>query len=365
MAQFDKDPMTLTRYIMTEQQKHKEASGDMSIILAAIATACKAITSAVRRAGLSNLYGMAGGSNVQGEEVKKLDVLSNEIFINQLTYTKRVALLVSEENEEAIVVPGAENAKYVCTFDPLDGSSNIDCNVSVGSIFGVLRRPAEAVGRAATPDEALQPGTRLICAGYAAYGSSTQLVIAFQGDGVNIFTYDPTIGEFLLSAHNVRMPGAPGDARKPQTIYSCNEGNLASFPPYVQRFLAECKGGAKPYSARYVGSAVADVHRTLLYGGCFLYPATASAPSGKLRLLYESNPIALILETAGGKAVTGVAVEPASESEAALGAPGRVLELHPASLHTRCPLIIGSVRDVDRLLALAREDAAGAAAGGK
>ena len=240
----DRDPWTLTRYILSEQQKHQHAAGDLTLILAAIATACKAISSAVRRAGLTGLYGADGGSNASGDSVKKLDVLSDEIFCNSLRHTKRVALMVSEEQEVPIVVAGAENAKYICSFDPLDGSSNIDCNVSVGSIFGVTRRPAEAVGKPATAAEALQPGTALIAAGYCVYGSSTQLVLTFQGGEVNVFTLDPSIGEFILSHPALRLP------EPPQRIYSINEGNIASTPAFVQRFVAECKQGSKPYSLR-------------------------------------------------------------------------------------------------------------------
>ena len=182
------DAITLTRFILSGQQKHPASAGDLSLILAAIATACKAISSAVRRAGLIGLYGVDGATNATGDVVKRLDVLSDEIFCNSLRHTKRVALMVSEEQETAIVVPDARDAKYIVSFDPLDGSSNIDCNVSVGSIFGIARRAPAAVGSVATPEEALQPGTSLTAAGYCVYGSSTQLVLAFQGEEVNVFT---------------------------------------------------------------------------------------------------------------------------------------------------------------------------------
>ena len=238
----DRNPHTLTRFILGEQQKHAEASGDLTIILSAIATACKAISSAVRRAGLTGLYGVDGGTNATGDCVKKLDVLSDEIWCNSLRHTKRVALLVSEEQEAPIAVAGAEGAKYICAFDPLDGSSNIDCNVSVGSIFGITRRAAAAVGQPATAAECLQAGTALIAAGYCVYGPSTQLVLTFQGGEVHVFTLDPSIGEFLLS-QTLRIP------EPAQRIYSINEGNMATFPPFVQQFVAECKEG-KPYSLR-------------------------------------------------------------------------------------------------------------------
>ena len=374
----DRNPHTLTRYILGEQQRHKEASGDLTIILSAIATACKAISSAVRRAGLTGLYGVDGGTNATGDCVKKLDVLSDEIWCNSLRHTKRVALLVSEEQEEPIAVAGAEGAKYICAFDPLDGSSNIDCNVSVGSIFGITRRAAAAVGQPATAAECLQAGTALIAAGYCVYGPSTQLVLTFQGGEVNVFTLDPSIGEFILSHQTLRIPDPA------QRIYSLNEGNMATFPAFVQQFVAECKEG-KPYSLRCecsisaplqlvrpafcafrapssplptppphthtdTGSMVADVHRTLLYGGIFLYPATASAPEGKLRLLYECAPMAMLLENAGGQAITGA------------GGAQRILELLPTGPHSRSPIILGCGRDVTRVLAI--KAAAGAAASG-
>jgi fructose-1,6-bisphosphatase I len=194
----DRNPLTLSRYILSEQQKHTAASGDLSIILSAIGTACKAISSAVRRAGINGLYGEEGTVNATGDSVKKLDILSDEIFCNSLLHTHRVALLISEEREEPVVVAGAQAAKYICAFDPLDGSSNIACNVSVGSIFGIMRRPAEAVGQPASAAECLQAGSSMIAAGYCVYSSSTQLVLAFQGQEVNVFTLDPSIGEFLL-----------------------------------------------------------------------------------------------------------------------------------------------------------------------
>ncbi len=225
------------------------------------------------------------------------------------------------------------NLQPTC-YSPLDGSSNIDCNVSVGSIFGVTRRAPECVGKAALPEECLQAGTALVCAGYCVYGSSTQLVLTFFGGEVNCFTLDPTIGEFILTAPALRIPASP------QRIYSVNEGNLASLPPFVQAFCAEVKAGPKPYSLRYTGSMVSDVHRTILYGGIFLYPATASTPGGKLRLLYESAPMALLLENAGGVAVTG------------LEGGGRILDLVPTGPHVRSPIILGCKRDVERVMAL-------------
>jgi len=325
------DPITLTRYILTEQKKHVEATGDLSLILSAIATACKTITAAVRRVGLVGLLGMHGSINTSGDDVKKLDILSNEIWINALKHTGKVAILATEEEEEVIILSDHEDAKYGVVFDPLDGSSNIDCNVSVGSIFGIYRR---VPGVTPSIADILQPGTSLVCAGYCMYGSSTELVLTF-GEGVHMFSYDPTIGEFLLTRKGIMIPD------KPQRIYSCNEANYASFPKGFQDFLDFAKSGEKPYSLRYVGSMVADVHRTLLYGGVFCYGPTKAAPGGKLRLLYEVNPMSMIMEQAGGKATTGT---------------GRALETPATKVHQRVPIYLGCVRDVDLILKFLGEE---------
>ncbi len=340
----DSDPITLTRYILAQQHLHAGATGDLSIVLSAIGVATKSITAAVRRAGLQGLYGLYGSTNVQGEEVKKLDIISDEIFCNTLRHTGRVALMITEEQEEPIVVSECPDAKYLVVFDPLDGSSNIDCNVSVGSIFAIYKRKPENVGKVAQVSEVLSStGRDILVAGYAMFGSSTQLVIALGANSnVQVFTLDPTVGEFLLSHKDLRMPTSP------QRIYSCNEGNEKAFPLFVQKFIAQAKGGPKPYSLRYVGSMVADAHRTLLYGGCFLYPSTAAAPSGKLRVLYECFPMALIMEAAGGKAVT---------SE---GLP--ILDLVPAGPHARSTILMGSPRDIDLLATLRAEESTAAAA---
>lgn len=301
-------------------------------------------------------------------------MISNDIFINTLKHTGRVAVMVSEENEEAILyrpemepptspkITGSSSSssststtessssynidpqfapKYIAVFDPLDGSSNIDCNVSVGSIFGIYRRKTENLSSPPQANEALQPGTALVCAGYAMYGSSTQLVVVFKEDivaksGVNIYTLDPSIGEFLLSHKNLKIP------TNAQRIYSLNEGNSEAFPAYVRKFLHDVKQGSKPYTLRYVGSAVADIHRTILYGGVFLYPSTASAPQGKLRLLYELNPMAAIVEAAGGRSITGL---PPTEPNGST----RTLDILPTSLHQKGTIILGCNRDVDML----------------
>ena len=248
---------------------------------------------------------------------------------------------MSEEREEPVCVEGADNAKYICSFDPLDGSSNIDCNVAVGSIFGIARRHADKIGTRATADEALQPGNALVCAGYCVYGPSTQLVLCFRDDGVNVFTLDVTIGEFILSQECLRIPTSP------QKIYSLNEANIYSAPRGVQKFVAECK--ENKYSARYTGSMVSDVHRTLLYGGVFIYPATAAAPSGKLRILYEVHPMSMLIEAAGGLAITGA-------KGAKRGAGIRALDLIADGPHDRSGIILGCKRDVERIAVLLEEE---------
>ena len=342
----DADPQTLTRFILQRQRAHPEASGDFTLVLTALATAFKAISSAVRRAGLLSLLGAqrGGGANASGDVQKKLDVLSNEIMKNLLASTGAVAVMASEEEEGAVVVAGAAGAegKYAVVFDPLDGSTNIDCNVSVGSIFGVYRRRQDplrpaAFAAAASAADVLCAGSELVCAGYALYGSSTQLCVALAEDapdarGASLFTLDALVGEFLLTQAALRVPAAP------QRIFSLNAGGLRSMPRFVRRFVDECQEAAPPWSLRYVGSFVADAHRTLVYGGVFLYPGTAAAPKGKLRLVYEAAPLALIFEVCGGRAI------------AACGSTAvRLLELKPASLHERVPVIVGCARDVTRL----------------
>eukprot|EP00761_Pharyngomonas_kirbyi_P011678 gb/GECH01011704.1/.p1 GENE.gb/GECH01011704.1/~~gb/GECH01011704.1/.p1 ORF type:complete len:331 (+),score=82.99 gb/GECH01011704.1/:1-993(+) len=321
------DPITLTRHVLAEQRKHKEAQGDLTILLSSIQLACKAISSAVRKAGISNLYGLAGSTNVQGEEVKKLDLLANENFINALSFSEKVCLMASEENEEPVTVSGHLCGKYSCVFDPLDGSSNIDAAVPVGSIFGIYKQVDE---KGQDVKNVLQPGKKLVAAGYSMYGSSTMMVIS-TGNGVNGFTLDPSIGEFILTHPNIRIP-------KQGKIYSCNEGNATSWDEPTQKYIQVKKNppdGGKPYSLRYVGSMVADVHRTLLYGGIFMYPADKKSPNGKLRLLYECNPMAFLVEQAGGKASTGKQ---------------DILSLEPEKVHQRCPCILGSPEDVDEIL---------------
>uniref|UniRef100_A0A1A9ZNZ2 Fructose-1,6-bisphosphatase isozyme 2 n=1 Tax=Glossina pallidipes TaxID=7398 RepID=A0A1A9ZNZ2_GLOPL len=325
-AVFDSNCMTLTRFVLKEQRKFKHATGDLSQLLNSIQTAIKAIASAVRKAGIAKLHGIAGDINVQGEEQKKLDVLSNELFINMLKSSYTTCLLVSEENENVIEVETEKQGKYIVCFDPLDGSSNIDCLVSIGSIFAIYRKQSEGTP---TVNDALQPGNQIVAAGYALYGSATAIVLSL-GSGVNGFTYDPAIGEFILTEPNMRVP-------EKGKIYSINEGYAADWDSGIFKYVAAKKDPSlgKPYGARYVGSMVADVHRTIKYGGIFIYPATKSAPSGKLRLLYECNPMAYLMIQAGGLASDGKR---------------SILDIIPQKIHERSPIFLGSTLDVEEAL---------------
>ncbi|XP_047739091.1 fructose-1,6-bisphosphatase 1 [Hyalella azteca] len=320
----DTNCMSLTRWVLAEQRKYPSASGDLTQLLVSIQTAVKAISSAVRKAGIAHLYGMAGDVNVQGEEVKKLDVLANDLFINMLKASFSTCLLVSEENETVIEVEVERQGKYVVCFDPLDGSSNIDCLVSIGSIFGIYRRSSEG-----TPSvsDALQPGRNLVAAGYALYGSATMMVISI-GNGVNGFIIFTSIGEFVLTDPNMKI-------KEKGKIYSLNEGYANLWDAAVSEYVLEQK--KKKAGGRYIGSMVADVHRTIKYGGIFMYPATADAPKGKLRLLYECNPMAYIVEKAGGVATTGKTP---------------VLDVVPTAIHQRIPIFLGSKLDVQQIIDL-------------
>jgi fructose-1,6-bisphosphatase I len=320
--------MTMTRFLLAEQRKHPQATGDLTQLMNAILTAVKAISTAVRKAGIARLYGIAGNTNIQGEEVKKLDVLSNDLFINMLRSSFTTCLMVSEENENVIEVETEKQGqgKYIVCFDPLDGSSNIDCLVSIGTIFAIYRKTTE--GPASVKD-ALQPGRQIVAAGYALYGSATMVVLSV-GTGVNGFMLDPSIGEFILTERNIRI--------KPRgKIYSINEGYAKYWFDPVKQFVESKKNpkSGKPYGARYIGSMVADVHRTLVYGGIFGYPATTEAPKGKLRLLYECNPMAYIIEQAGGLATTGTMP---------------ILDIIPEAIHQRTPIFLGSRDDVEEVI---------------
>ena len=301
---------------------------DLVILMNAIATSCKLITSAVQRAGIARLYGLAGEVNSTGDDQKKLDVLSNDMMINALINSGVCSVLVSEENEEPIIVPPGKAGKFCVAFDPLDGSSNIDCNVSVGTIFSVYeKRPGSNGG----VEDLLRSGNECVCAGYVAYSSAVEMVFTFRGGDVHGFCLDSTIGEFVHTREKMVFPADGG-----KEIYSANEGNSMHWDQPIKDAIEYFKTTKKPYSARYVGSMVADIHRTILYGGIYLYPADAKSPKGKLRLLYEGIPMAMIIEQAGGVASTGMFE----------GKIQRVINLVPGSIHAKCPIIMGGKRDV-------------------
>eukprot|EP00696_Hemimastix_kukwesjijk_P011900 gnl/Hemi2/24920_TR8385_c0_g1_i1.p1 gnl/Hemi2/24920_TR8385_c0_g1~~gnl/Hemi2/24920_TR8385_c0_g1_i1.p1 ORF type:complete len:348 (-),score=135.65 gnl/Hemi2/24920_TR8385_c0_g1_i1:112-1155(-) len=330
-----KDPQTLSRQILEDQMAHPHAAGNLTMLLSSIQLACKVIGSAVRKIGIFQLYGSAGGqANTSGDEQKKLDVLSNEVFINTLRFSNQVCVMASEEDAEPIYVDARYQGKYIVTFDPLDGSSNIDVNVSVGTIFGIYmcsRADTQAMSQAELKQELLQPGTQMVAAGYALYGSSLMMVISTgPQQPVRAYTFDPSIGEFILSQSNLRIP-----ARGP--IYSINEGNASAWDAATTEYVRLCKfpePGGKKKSLRYIGSMVADIHRSLIYGGVFMYPGDKTSPNGKLRLLYECNPIAFLIENAGGRATTGTQ---------------RILEIRPTDIHMRVPCIMGSAEDVQEV----------------
>ena len=317
---------TIERFILDQEDRYPEATGELSNLLYDIALATKIIAAAIRRAGLVNILGSTDERNVQGEIQQKLDVLANETIKNCLNHTGRVCVMGSEEDEDIIPVPAEYGVgKYAVLFDPLDGSSNIDVNSAVGTIFSVYRRISmEGRGTAA---DVLQPGCRQVAAGYVMYGSSTMLVYT-TGQGVHGFTLDPTIGEFLLSHPRIVTP-------RVGTYYSVNESNFERWDQAMQTAVRGLKGdlpdGRTPKNSRYIGSLVADFHRNLINGGVFLYPADTRNPEGKLRLLYEASPMAYIAEQSQGSATDGV---------------NRILDLVPHSLHQRTPLVIGSREDV-------------------
>lgn len=322
--------MTVQQHILEEQRRvAPNATGEFSWLLSGITLATKMIDAQVRRAGLVDILGAIGSENVQGEAVQKLDLFANEALKACLGNRGSVAIIASEEDVDAIVVErDLPHGKYIVVFDPLDGSSNIDVNVSVGTIFSILGRDPKNPKPGGPQAEVLQAGIKQLAAGYVVYGSSAMLVYT-TGNGVHAFTLDPSIGAYIVSQQNIRMPAAGN-------LYSCNEAKSDSFPEPYRRFLARLRSGegGRDYSTRYVGSLVADFHRTLLKGGVFLYPPTKSHPKGKLRLMYEANPIAFLAEQAGGLATNG---------------PERILEIEPKVLHERTPLVVGSRAEVELL----------------
>ncbi|KAI0686727.1 fructose-1,6-bisphosphatase [Cytidiella melzeri] len=322
------DIITLTRHVLADQFRiGAAATGDLTLLLTAIQMTSKFIATNVRKARLINLVGLAGDTNVQGEEQKKLDVLSNDIMVNSLRASGKTAVLVSEELEDAIIIEDKYKGKYCVVFDPLDGSSNIDAGVNIGTIFGIYQI---APGSKGTISDVLRPGSEMVAAGYTMYGSSANLVLS-TGNGVNGYTLDAALGEFILTHPNIKIPSRG-------KIYSINEGNAMYYHKPVVNYLNSIKypaNGKSPYSARYIGSMVADVHRTLLYGGIFGYPDDKKSKKGKLRLLYEAFPMAFLTEQAGGLATTGRQ---------------RVLDIVPTSIHERCPIFLGSKDDVNDVI---------------
>lgn len=329
--------ITLDNHITLEEYKHPGATGEFTRLLHNISFAVRIISRDVRRAGLNDVLGLTEDTNVHGEQVKKLDEYANEVIIRVMSQSGNIAVMASEENEEIIKVPkNRKKGNYVIVFDPLDGSSNIDINVTIGTIFGIYRKVSKE-GDDGTAEDITQPGYKQVGACYALYGSSTMFVYT-TGRGVNVFTYDPTIGEFLLINEGLKVP-------KKSSYYSVNEGNYHKWDRKVQQFIDYLKiiddKTNRPYTQRYIGTGIADFHRTLHYGGIFLYPADVKNAKGKLRLVYEANPLAMLMEQAGGRASDGV---------------NRILDLIPESIHVRTPLFVGSEEDVLELESFLRGD---------
>ncbi len=324
----DQSFQTLGEFIIDKQEDFLYSTGELSRLLSAIRLASKVVNRQVNKAGIANIIGKVGSSNIQGEEQQKLDVLANDIFIEALSQREVVCGIASEENDDFITVrtgPNAHLSKYVVLIDPLDGSSNIDVNVSVGTIFSIYRRVSEP-GTPVILEDFLQKGVNQAAAGYVVYGSSTMIVYT-TGNGVNGFTLDPSLGTYYLSHPSMKFP-------ENGKIYSINEGNYKKFPQGVKDYLKYCQKEEddRPYTARYIGSLVSDFHRNMIKGGIYIYPSTAQSPNGKLRLLYECNPMALLTEQAGGKCTDGFQ---------------RILEIEPTELHQRVPFFCGNTKMVE------------------
>ena len=332
---------TLGEYIIDNQREFQYSSGELSRLLSSIKLAAKVVNHEVNKAGLVDILGAAGETNIQGEDQQKLDVYANEVFMSTLVNREIVCGIASEEEDDFVIIEGKNKShdnKYIVLIDPLDGSSNIDVNVSVGTIFSIYRR-VTPLGTPATEEDFLQPGNLQVAAGYVVYGTSTMLVYT-TGHGVNGFTLNPAIGTFYLSHPNMTFPDDG-------TIYSINEGYYVHFPQGVKDYLKYCQEEKdnRPYSARYIGSLVSDFHRNMIKGGIYMYPTSSKAPQGKLRLLYECNPVAFLAEQAGGKASDGYR---------------RILEIKPTELHQRAPIFVGSknmVRTIEEFMAKYPEDA--------
>ncbi|MCC5940608.1 MAG: class 1 fructose-bisphosphatase [Balneolaceae bacterium] len=318
--------VTLEEYIIQKQNKFPGATGELSQLLRDIGLAAKIISREVNKAGITNLLGVDGSTNVHGESVKKLDLFADSQLISALDRSMITCMVISEEND-GVVRLNSEGGKYIVYLDPLDGSSNIDVNVSIGSIFSVYMRQPRFEKELVEAD-ALQPGVRQVAAGYVLYGSSTILAYT-TGLGVSAFTLDPSIGEFILSFDNYKIPDHG-------SIYSINEGSYNSWQEGLKKYIKYCQQEdpetSRPYTARYIGSMVADLHRTLVKGGIFIYPASSKYPEGKLRLMYECNPLSFIIEQAGGLATDGKK---------------RILEIEPTAIHQTSPIYIGSPKNVE------------------
>jgi fructose-1,6-bisphosphatase I len=332
--------VTIERHITEQEGSHPEATGEFSRLMRDLTLAIRIITRDVRRAGLNDVLGITEDQNVHGERVKKLDTYANDVIFRAMDHGGHLCAMASEESEGIIRIPdNYKRGKYVLLFDPLDGSSNIDVNVSIGTIFSIYKRAGADDGSHGTVADLIQAGAKQVAAGYALYGSSTVLVYT-AGMGTDMFTYDPTIGEFLLSNEKIQIPHRGAQ-------YSINEGNSAYWSAELRRYVEWLKtpsdDGTRPYGLRYIGTAVADVHRLLHYGGIFMYPSDSKSPNGKLRLMYEVNPLGMIIEQAGGKCSTGT---------------GRVLDVVPTDIHERSPVYMGSTYDVDMLERFLRGEAA-------
>lgn len=322
--------ITLGEYIIDNQKDFQYSSGELSRLLSSIRLASKVVNHEVNKAGLVDILGNAGETNIQGENQQKLDVYANDVFMKTLVNREIVCGIASEEEDEFVIIEGKNKShdnKYIVLIDPLDGSSNIDVNVSVGTIFSIYRR-VTPIGTPVTIDDFLQPGNLQVAAGYVVYGTSTMLVYT-TGFGVNGFTLNPAMGTYYLSHPNMKYPDDGN-------IYSINEGYYVHFPQGVKDYLKYCQEeeGNRPYSARYIGSLVSDYHRNMIKGGIYMYPTSSKSPQGKLRLLYECNPIAFLAEQSGAKATDGYK---------------RIMEIKPKELHQRVPIFVGSRLMVDKL----------------
>lgn len=329
-TQFE-EGLTLDRFIFETTKAHASARGSFATLLRQIALAGRLVSARVNRAGLAGMLGATGETNVQGEFVQKLDIYANEAFKRALEHVGVCCAVVSEEDDEPFLIPDQfHSGRYVICIDPLDGSSNIDVNATIGTIFGIFRRKTEE-GSPAQKEDYLRSGRDMVAAGYIIYGSGTVLVLS-TGEGVFGFTLDPLVGEFFLSHSDIQL--------KPKAYtYSINEGYAAKWTPKLRQYIESLKDGTQSWKARYIGSLVADFHRNLLKGGVFLYPGTTSSPQGKLRLLYEAFPMAFLAEAAGGKASNGAT---------------DILDLVPTDHHERTPLFVGNVENVEEIISALR-----------